>query len=62
MLHLHFPYIVQDGLEDRTMRLNPRLGDACALRAAFAMEYCDYLQSPGMMPCFPDDFSPMPTQ
>ena len=45
MLHLHFPYIVQDGLEDRIMRLNPRLGDACALRAAFAMENSNYLLS-----------------
>ena len=56
-----FFYFVQDGLEDRIMRLNARLADARALRAASAVEYCDYLQSPGMMPCFPDDFSQMQT-
>ena len=43
------------------MRLNARLADARARRAASAAEYCDYLQSPGMTPCFPDDFSQMPT-
>ena len=43
------------------MRLNARLADARALRAASAVESCDYLQSPGMTPCFPDDFSQMPT-
>ena len=48
-------------LEDRIMRLNARLADARARRAASAAEYCDYLQSPGMTPCSPDDFSKMPT-
>ena len=43
------------------MRLNARLADARALRSASAKEYCDYLQSPCMMSCFPDDFSQMPT-
>ena len=43
------------------MRLNPRLADARAQRAASAAEYCDYLQLPCMTPCFPDDFSQMPT-
>ena len=57
----HFSYFVQDGLEDRIMRLNARLADARALRSASAKEYCDYLQSPCMMSCFPDDFSQMPT-
>ena len=59
----HFTYLAQDGLEDRIMRLNARLADARARRAASAAEYCDYLQSPGMTrtPFFPDDFSQMPT-
>ena len=57
----HFTYLAQDGLEDHIMRLNARLADARARRAASAAEYCDYLQSPGMTPCFPDDFSQMPT-
>ena len=57
----HFTYLAQDGLEDRIMRLNARLSDARARRAASATEYCDYLQSPGMTPCLPDDFSQMPT-
>ena len=43
------------------MRLNAQLADARARRAASVAEYCDYLQSPGMTPCFPDDFSQMPT-
>ena len=43
------------------MQLNARLANARALSAASAMECCDYLQSPGMMPCFLDDFSQMPT-
>ena len=43
------------------MRLEARLADVCALRAASAVDYCDYLQSPGMRPCFPDDFSQMQT-
>ena len=47
-----------DWLEDRIMRLIAPLADARARRAA---EYCEYLQSPGMTPCFPDDFSQMPT-
>ena len=59
--HCHFTYLAQDGLEDRIMRLNARLADARARRAASAAEYCDYLQSPCMTPCFPDDFSQMPT-
>ena len=57
----HFTYLAQDGLEDRIMRLNARLADARARRAASAATYCDYLQSPGMTPYFPDDFSQMPT-
>ena len=57
----HISYFVQDGLEDRIMRLNSRLANARSLRAASSVEYCDYLQPPGMMPCFPDDFSQMPT-
>ena len=36
------------------MGLKARLADARALRAASAMEYCDYLQSSSMMPDFPD--------
>ena len=42
------------------MRLNSRLAYARARRAASAAEYCDYLQSPSMTPCSPDDFSQMP--
>ena len=57
----HFTYFVQDGLEESIMRLNARLVDARARRAASAAEYCDYLQSPCMTPCLPDDFSQMPT-
>ena len=56
-----FTYLAQDWPEDSIMRLNARLADARALRAASATENCDYLQSPGMTPCFPDDFSQMPT-
>ena len=36
------------------MRLEAQLADVRALRAASAMEYCDHLQSSGMMPDFPD--------
>ena len=57
----HFSYFVQDWLEDSIMRLNAQLADARALRAASEAEYCDYLQSPSMMPCSPDDFSQMQT-
>ena len=57
----HFTYLAQDWLEDRIMRLNARLADARARSAASAAEYCDHLQSPGMMPCFPDDISQMLT-
>ena len=56
--HIIFPFFCRTG--SRT-QLNSRLADARALRAASAVEYCDYLQSPGMMPCFPDDFSQMQT-
>ena len=52
---------MQDGLEDRIMRVEARLADARALCAVSAVEYCDYLQSPGMMPCCLDDFSQMQT-
>ena len=57
----HFPYFVLDGLEDHITRLEARLADVRALRAASAVEYYDYLQSPGMIPGFPDEFGQMPT-
>ena len=44
-----FTYFVQDGLEDCIMRLNARLADARALRAASVVEYREYLQSPCIM-------------
>ena len=50
----HFPYFVQDWHEARIMRVEARLTDARALRAASAMEYCDSLQSSSMMPDFQD--------
>ena len=46
----HFSYFVQDWLEDSIMRLNAQLADARALRAASAMDYCDYLQSRSLHP------------
>ena len=38
------------------MRLEARLADVRTLRAASAMEYCNYLLSPDMMPYFLDNF------
>ena len=52
---------MQDGLEVHIMRLSARLAYPLALHTASAIEYYDYLQSPGMTPCVPDDFSIMPT-
>ena len=57
----HFSYFVQDRHEARIMQLKARLAYACALRAASAMEYCDYLLSSGMMTHFPDISSLQPT-
>ena len=45
----------------RIMRLKAQLADDHALSAASAMEYCDYLQSSGMMPDIQDISSLQPT-
>ena len=57
----HFYYFVQDRLDARIMPLQARLADDRALNAASAMEYCNYLQSFGMISYFQDISSLQPT-
>ena len=42
------------------MQLDAQLADVRALRAAPAMQYCNHLLSPSMMPDFQDISSPQP--